>query len=116
MTHTPGPWRLRSFSSGYDVCVDGVMGQGSGGYFLELHHTLNERDSQELHQEFKANAHLIAAAPELLVALEEAIDTIIWMSGSADFGSEGQAHEGWMKARAKLGGMYKTVSRAKGTP
>ena len=34
--------------------------------------------------------------------LNEMIETVQWMSGSADFGPDGQAHEGWLKAREKL--------------
>ena len=34
--------------------------------------------------------------------IEELIDTIQWMSGSADFGPEGMAREGWVIAREKL--------------
>jgi hypothetical protein len=39
---------------------------------------------------------------ELEAALLEAEGAIEWMSGSADFGPEGQAHDGWIKIRAKV--------------
>lgn len=42
------------------------------------------------------------AAKKVRLHLDEMIETVIWMSGSADFGPEGQAHEGWIKAREKL--------------
>jgi hypothetical protein len=35
----------------------------------------------------------------LTAALRETVDIIEWMSGSMDFGPEGKAHEGWIKAR-----------------
>lgn len=41
-------------------------------------------------------------ADEARAHLAEMVDTVIWMSGSSDFSPEGQAHEGWAKARPKL--------------
>lgn len=34
--------------------------------------------------------------------LGELIDAVQWMSGASDFGPDGNAHEGWIKTRAKL--------------
>ncbi len=78
-THTKGPWDIEhsqlteghfitSNSLGYHVGVANLCcGVGEPTYFsLE-----NEKDFTALHRdEILANAHLIAAAPELLEALE----------------------------------------------
>jgi hypothetical protein len=42
------------------------------------------------------------ATREYRTALDDALGDIEWMSGSADFGPEGQVHEGWLKVRARL--------------
>jgi hypothetical protein len=34
--------------------------------------------------------------------LADLADLTIWMTGSADFGPEGQAHEGWVKGKPAL--------------
>lgn len=67
--HTPGPWRVygkgdhlrieaRRQSSGHMVIVEGVGGYRLGDGYSDL-------------SQLEANARLIAAAPELLEALED---------------------------------------------
>ena len=56
--HTPGPWE-----------VDGVKFQG-GYYFAQDNHLILGSAYRE------ADAHLIAAAPEMLAALRELVDDI----------------------------------------
>jgi len=46
------------------------------------------------------------AANEVLSALNEAINIIIWMSGAEDFGPGGKANEGWVKARERLDHLF----------
>lgn len=100
--HTPGPWRLKPFASGYDICIDGVSSEASGGWFIELHSGLNERDSADIHAEFEANAALIIAAPDLLVALhntlsllkafttaEDAVAAAVWREAEAAIAKAG---------------------------
>lgn len=53
--HTPGPW----WQEGVSICVDG----------MDVARVYQSHKSTE--EEFKANAYLIAAAPDLLEALEE---------------------------------------------
>lgn len=60
--HTPGPWtqeRRGQFANQYTL---GAPGTGLVGYFLAAPHATTEEN--------EANARIIAAAPELLEALE----------------------------------------------
>jgi len=59
--HTPGPWIIDSDDGDIIEVV-------SGDYFIADVHRLEPKD------EWRANARLIAAAPELLEALEELVD------------------------------------------
>jgi hypothetical protein len=64
-SHTPGPWSLLAnevISKSGDVIAD-VTG-GEGNRFID----------DEDNAECQANAHLIAAAPDLLAALEYALE------------------------------------------
>jgi hypothetical protein len=54
-THTPGPWTLSD---------DGFVYDESGERVADPHVAMQDIDERE------ANAHLIAAAPDLLAALE----------------------------------------------
>jgi len=64
MKYTPGPWAInRRCSTAVCCCPDGQAIASCAVY------SDNTRDSEELHAEQEANAHLIAAAPELLEAL-----------------------------------------------
>lgn len=67
MSHTPGPWKVKS-----DYNVFGVGGRlvaNSGGHSGSVR-------PEEIHEENKANARLIAAAPELLEAAKRAQELI----------------------------------------
>jgi hypothetical protein len=63
--HTPGPWKFGSISNG-DFYKRNIA--GADGYHVAL---TSSRDDAEV----DANARLIAAAPELLEALQAIIDT-----------------------------------------
>lgn len=67
-------------------------------------------------EQVEANVDLIAAAPALLDALIEMVDAVQFMSGSADFGEDGLAHEGWLKVRPKLNVAMATLALATGKP
>ncbi len=60
--HTPGPWVA-------DIKADGSTEVWSADYsmFIAKRHQMNDRD------EAKANTNLIAAAPDLLAALEKIV-------------------------------------------
>ena len=64
MKHTPGPWKVYSpeITSGWGICV---------GANNDILFQLKGRGNKE---KKIANAQLIAAAPDLLEALQEALD------------------------------------------
>jgi hypothetical protein len=74
MTHTPGPWVVggRPNRDGDRTDAIGVNADGGHGY------TVCDvfGDVEELAPHMRANAHLIAAAPDLLAALKEAEEMI----------------------------------------
>lgn len=59
-SHTPGPWEIRESKQGEGVCIY------AGQYGIGKVWNLNDNPENE------ANARLVAAAPELLVALKSA--------------------------------------------
>ncbi len=76
MTHTPGPWTVKTHTSWSDLVVYASYSLGQWPIC-----SLNKRatDKQSNHPEIEgpmqvANARLIAAAPDLLAALEGIID------------------------------------------
>lgn len=69
--HTPGPWRA-SWLERNKRCKT-----GDWAFFGEqLGSLVRLRDCAEKNQEAKANAHLIAAAPDLLAACEAVVKTL----------------------------------------
>jgi len=67
MKHTPAPWKFYT-SPQPNGCP--IVGTYNGLMVAMLAHSINEKDQKET---AIANARLIAAAPELLEALEMAI-------------------------------------------
>ncbi|MHC1670482.1 hypothetical protein ACODUO_15080 [Stenotrophomonas maltophilia] len=71
--HTKGPWKWKSDQrmGGFHVYMDTAIGKRSGyesHHHLEMDFSLYPEDGEQW-EEAKANARLIAAAPELLEAL-----------------------------------------------
>ena len=62
---TPGPWRLGNFSGLNDRFIYDGSDEGWAIADTKMHHGRH-------HKQGLANAHLIAAAPELYEALEDA--------------------------------------------
>lgn len=74
--HTPGPWKWKSDldMGGFHIYMDTAIRNRSGyqcHHHLELDFTLYPEDGDQW-EEAKANARLIAAAPDLLAALVKA--------------------------------------------
>jgi type VI protein secretion system component VasF len=66
MEHTPGPWRIEEDESGLYIRMDEL---GDCDEYLAIYASPNPEQRQ-------ADARLIAAAPSLLAALEEVLDSI----------------------------------------
>lgn len=72
--HTPGPWMVTdsegdvSLNGGVSIGIDDAFGQDGGRDYCLA--TVVHGDPDEL----RANAELVAAAPELLAALEEMME------------------------------------------
>jgi hypothetical protein len=82
--HTPGPWWFSEVENGnYQI------GQGDSALATTIPIWNGLQITERKPDEDKANAHLIAAAPELLEALEDAIDKL----------NDADMHEGFV-ARA----------------
>ncbi len=62
--HTPGPWKYERFQTTADTWLIERRDSGRKSFIAETHCTLGHGGNAE------ANARLIAAAPELLAALE----------------------------------------------
>ena len=73
--HTPGPWRFYTEPQP-NGCP--IVGNGRGLMLAMLAHSVNYPDQRD---EANANARLIAAAPELLEALQ---DMLILHAGISD--------------------------------
>ena len=51
---------------------------------------------------------------QLLAALNSALETVVWMSGSDDFAPGGKAHAGWSKALPKVMKALAVAAKAEG--
>ena len=89
-THTPGPWQLSPGANDAGLIVAGKSLSDRGSVA-----SVHWRESQE---EFSANAHLIAAAPALLEALEACIAS----GGLERSGNDANAQNAADKARAAI--------------
>lgn len=96
----PSSGRMRGMDDGGDFAVV-VNGDIIGEAFRRLG-TNNYADAEANAILFKLAVNHFEAMKE---ALEKAIDTIQWMSGSSDFSPGGQAHQGWLKARNDMNAM-----------
>ena len=71
-THTPGPWELFEHSWS-DSSICGGVKNSKKICSLSIYDDATEENQSELESEMDANARLIAAAPELLEALQECV-------------------------------------------
>ena len=71
LKHTPGPWRVGTSAwDDFELCVDTGYGCEPTGLPNEVCCIAESRHGDEWGKEDMANAHLIAAAPEMYDALE----------------------------------------------
>lgn len=105
--HTPGPWRVADDGSiGTILSIDGTV--------VAQAQQCRPRTHDPLHLERKANARLIAAAPELLEALkstmnhikmlEEGIEDLRQLGATAQFCGVSFSHAEAIAAIAKAEG------------
>ena len=74
--HTPGPWTFDGVGSHFSVFVRDYQ-EDDNGDICQVNEPQNYPD-----EEAKANAQLIAAAPEMLEELEHALSGLRILSGS----------------------------------
>ena len=72
--HTPGPWEIRRNKAGYPYSIHAPNGDSGPGGIQDI--TRWASIGFPSSSEGEANARLIAAAPMLLEALEEAVDDL----------------------------------------
>ena len=76
-THTPGKWVICNKTETQIFIASVKSGarseQGKGSYICQIK---QEREHYGINKQDEANAHLIAAAPTMLEALEEALDQL----------------------------------------
>ena len=100
---TPGPWVVYDFPGTYWPGIDAKLTSIiTWGEFEET----NGVQGNSL-EEAKANAQLIAAAPDLYEALEQARDTILELINARNSEAEG-SDEDW------VGGINAALSKARG--
>lgn len=78
--HTPGPWAY-SESPGKTWSDHGMRAVANVGKFLVW---ISSERVKELHNKSEANAKLIAAAPDLLIALTDMINSVLDDTGFAE--------------------------------
>ncbi len=107
--HTPGPWTLER------VPIQSVGGSNTawkiGPFQCCIYDDWRNRKAGLSEEEIKASAYLIAAAPDLLAALEE-ITTMTPIPGSIDEYKVGQQHA--LSACREIARV--AIAKAKGTP
>lgn len=111
--HTPGPWNIRGDAYQIVANYDADTHEGSWREHYDVICTLEDEFGDTL-PEARANAALIAAAPDLQGALDEMLDLVVWMSGSADFSPGGDGHDTWRKSESILRRAREALSKATG--
>ena len=94
MEHTPGPWEVSQYCEGGAGAQLGVKGYDRPVYWNYRIYR-NETDV-----EAKANARLIAAAPDLLSALTDLVCCPVF-TGKC-FESDPETHKAWTLAREAI--------------
>jgi len=83
VSHTPGPWKIR-YGSGIDMKI--MSEHGKICEFRGYSHSVELMDENE--EEERANAKLVAAAPELLEALKMCLPVVSEFSSKAYFAAK----------------------------
>jgi hypothetical protein len=72
--HTPGPWKFRDDSKHFKTNPFSIYVQGGGVHSAAIANMPNKKTIPE--SEARANALLIAAAPDMLYALEDLLAAV----------------------------------------
>jgi len=101
--HTEGPWEISTDGAGADICViyGGPRrptddGKGQGWVYVTGARRILDESEQE------ANANLISAAPDLLEALEDAIDRLEMFIASCGQWADGGDHDAVSNGHAAI--------------
>ena len=77
MTHTPGPYKIITADLGDDfACIVPVEIHAANGTVVSQSGGLAPDNEEWRSEELFANAHLLAAAPEMLEALEAMVEMV----------------------------------------
>ena len=96
VTHTPGPWiawNLRDFDQW-------IVWDSKRKNLAHVHHRHEEHCAPH-NSEAKANAHLIAAAPEMLEALRECVEALYSSYDVNDWPADGKTPQDQAARRAE---------------
>ena len=109
--HTPGPWEVADhFDNEYgkvDFCEYQIRGPaGTNGLELQIATVISDRIPSH-----EANARLIAAAPELLIELRQAV---IQMEMAAECIQEGRYDEALLHASSLMRSKRAAIAKATG--
>jgi hypothetical protein len=100
-SHTPGPWKFGDNSKYFKTNPFNVYVQGGGVHSAAIANIPNKRTIPE--SEARANALLIAAAPDMLYALEDLLAAVAEHDGPKSIDELGV-----------IGRAMRAVSKAKG--
>lgn len=101
--HTPGPWALDSNGPGHEV----VLARGG-------RHAVAAVQGTDDHQENLANGHLMAAAPDLLVALKRAVETIRAWHNMGHYAGEAERVWALYQESPEMAAINAAIAKAEG--
>lgn len=102
--HTPGPWRVETLTDGRGLFID-------SDHFGTVCRFPGDPPDTVLGKITGANANLIAAAPELLVKLKDAVNLLDYWGPSQDEFDNDEHEASWEKTMKE---MIEIINKAEG--